>query len=469
MVRPMNLTSGGAWKPALAVAVVAAGLIWHVIACTESPMAFSPSGKDLAFTTMEPYDAKGEILPQAGLITFRLMVVSGARQLRIIEETRDAMLTAPAYSPDGQRLAYLRIPLFTGAQLEKIMRAVEGREKLSKEIEDSGSSDALPPAAAGEPAPGIAEQSDDLTLPPWQGAAQMAMAMAAATYPPRVPALLVVRDAATDKVLSLTRLSLLIGEFKGAGFLMTYMLARPQFSPDGKVVYISAANMVQAIDPAAKKERLLAAPAVMAALSPDGALLATMQEKTLGILRTDGQSAIYRRWESAPGLSGMAWVDKQTLAILKPSSDASPLPSLDLLRPDGTLIKTVDLEMPSRPGGYDSTGELAIAPDGRHMVISYMHDVFFMTFDGKVLQLWHNDDDTLVQPSFTPDSKQVAFKGLSKQKQGETDRGAFTFTWIAYFTPDGKEVTRVGIPAPKAPPAPAAPAKEPAEAKPAGQ
>ena len=464
MVRSMNLTSRGAWKPALAVAVVAAGLIWHVIACTESPMAFSPSGKDLAFTTMEPYDAKGEALPRAGLVTFRLMVVSGARQLRVIEETRDAMLTAPAYSPDGQRLAYLRVPLFTEAQLEKIKQTVEGRQKLLKEIEDSASSEAPPPAAAGEPTPGVAEQSEDLTLPPMEGAADM---LKAVTNYSRIPALLVVRDATTDKVLSLTRLSLLIGEFKGEGFLMTYVLGRPQFSPDGREVYVSAANMVQAIDLVDKKERLLAAPATTAALSPDGTLLATLQEKTLGILRTDGQSAVYRRLESDAALSGLAWVDKQTLAILKPSSDASPTPSLDLLRPDGTLIKTVDLKIPSQPGGNGNTGELAIAPDGRHMVIAYTNDVFFMTLDGKVLQLWHNDNDALVQPSFTPDSKQVAFKGLgNEQKQAESREAV---TWIAYFTPDGKEVTRVEIPAPKAPPAPAAPAKEPAEAKPAGQ
>jgi hypothetical protein len=95
----------------LMVLVAAGTLLWHVLACVESPMAFSPDGKDLAFVTMEPFELKG--LHLAGPHCFRLFVLSGGKDLRVIEQTTEAILTAPAYSPDGKQICYLRIPLLT--------------------------------------------------------------------------------------------------------------------------------------------------------------------------------------------------------------------------------------------------------------------------------------------------------------------------------------------------------------------
>ena len=74
MVRPMNDVRTPGWKAILAVTVAAGALLWHVLACTESPMAFSPGGKDLAFVTMNPYDRQDVHL--AGKRLYRLCVRS---------------------------------------------------------------------------------------------------------------------------------------------------------------------------------------------------------------------------------------------------------------------------------------------------------------------------------------------------------------------------------------------------------
>jgi len=102
MVRPVTGAPRGAWKAALAIAVVAGGLIWHLLACIESPMAFSPGGKDLAFVTMEPY-GDGGAPGRAGQHTYRLMVLTGGKPIRVLEETSREMLSGPAYS-SAQRL-----------------------------------------------------------------------------------------------------------------------------------------------------------------------------------------------------------------------------------------------------------------------------------------------------------------------------------------------------------------------------
>ena len=82
-------------------------LLWHVLACTESPMAFSPDGQSLAFVTMEPYEGEGNP-GLAGPHCYRLMVVGNRQELRVLEEITNVMLTAPALSPDGSQLCYVR-------------------------------------------------------------------------------------------------------------------------------------------------------------------------------------------------------------------------------------------------------------------------------------------------------------------------------------------------------------------------
>ena len=109
MVRRLN-TDG--WKALPLVVLAVGGLVWHVLACVESPMAFSPGG-DLAFVTMDPY-AQGDDLVMAGGHTYRLMVLpAAATEVKVLEESSHWMITAPDFSADGRRLAYFRIPLLT--------------------------------------------------------------------------------------------------------------------------------------------------------------------------------------------------------------------------------------------------------------------------------------------------------------------------------------------------------------------
>jgi hypothetical protein len=117
----------------LMVFVAAGTLLWHVLACVESPMAFSPDGKDLAFVTVEPFELKG--LHLAGPHCFRLFVASGGKDLRLIEQTTDAMLTAPAFSPDGKQICYLRIPLLTAERARQRVKEEKERRAAWNAVE----------------------------------------------------------------------------------------------------------------------------------------------------------------------------------------------------------------------------------------------------------------------------------------------------------------------------------------------
>jgi len=458
MVRPITLARP--WKAALAVAIVAAGLLWHVLACTESPMAFSPSGKQLAFVTLEPYG--GDNLLLAGAHTYRLMILSnlptgqaGTNQLRTLEETRDAMLTAPAWSPDGAAVCYLRIPLFTPEELDRTKAVAKKRSDLLKEAE-SLAPESQPPATPGAPGVPDAPNPEDLTLPPADNFMQQ---VKNTLIHPAVSAALIVRSAADGKILSTTPLQLSLGEHEDASFLLTYLLVRPQYSPDGKCIYLLAGNTLMAIHPAESKVRLLAAPASIATLSPDGETIATFQNGTIGFLKIDGSSALYRRWNTeGVSLSGLAWLDSKTLALLRAAkTDAEETTAiLDLIRSDGTPLKPLTLRFPDFKADKDKAGELAIAPNGKWMAISFGKDVFFMKTGGEVLSHWRHDRESLVQPTFTPDSKRLAFKRMAGT---DPDRAQA----IVFFTPEGKELTSVDIPAaaPLPPPAPTAPPTPP--------
>jgi hypothetical protein len=137
-----------------------------------------------------------------------------------------------------------------------------------------------------------------------------------------------------------------------------------------------------------------------------------------------------------------------------------------LLRTDGTVVRT-NQDVPAPDKGEELT-DLAVAPDGTHMVVSYGSKVFFMDAEGKVIQTWPATtapttqpslEEYLVQPTFTPDSKLVAFKYLAK------DEDYVRTVAIVFFTPEGKEVSRAAIPRIK--PGTTRPASQPATSQPA--
>jgi len=417
------------WKAMLAISVAAGALLWHLLACTESPMAFSPSGEDLVFVTVEPAPFSGKKMLAKGKVVYRLMVLSGGKELRVVEQTSDEMLTAPAYSPDGKHICYLRIKLRSQEEMEAADKRIESRKKQWEKL------------APGEDL----SATEDLTLPPVEHAVEMVKG--AATGEP-LPAALVIRDAKTWKVFSTMWVDFPPGEYGGESLSMMYSLIRPQYSPDGKWIHYWDTQAAVAVDPTAKKRRILAAPARIPTLSPDGKMLAIYLEKAIGLVSTDGQVAIYRRLKGEVAPLGLTWKDKQTLAVLtesKPGKDREEAEwKIHLFKTDGTVAESIPLKLPELELGKVFL-ELALAPNGRHMIVCSGQDVLFMKADGKVLKHWKAGDKEVMmfRPTFTPDSKRVAFKRLTGKDE------LTRVSAIVFFTPEGKEIGRVAIPAAK--------------------
>jgi hypothetical protein len=187
--------------------------------------------------------------------------------------------------------------------------------------------------------------------------------------------------------------------------------------------------------------------AVTEALSPDGKTIATLQKGCLGFFRTDGALAGYVRCETKTSPAGLVWADKDTLAILRSDKVADKLVlTLSFVKSNGSIAKTVSL--PEMDAGDDAdSGQLALSPDGRYIVVCFEKGTYFLDSGGTLLTAWTGGDkDVLAQPTFTPDGKRVAFKLLHK---GEGDVARVTA--IAFFSPAGQELHRVNLPLPPAP------------------
>jgi hypothetical protein len=416
----------------LAIVIGGAALLWHLLACIESPMAYSPSGKDLALVTMEPFDDQD--LHVAGTHAYRLFVLSEGKQLRTVEETTASMLTAPAYSPDGKQFCYLRIPLLSAAQAARVEEQAKKYDEAKKSRPEVMWEQPTSAPAASAPATGPATiETTDHALPALEGMVELCDSL---EQGPAVPIVLVVREVASGNIASTTHFELPL-----PGLAMAYVTLRPQFSPDGQSVYLCAGDVAVAVNPAKNEARILGAPAAAAALSPDGKTLAILQKSALGFIDTTGESAFYRRWERNTSLGGLTWADKHTLAVLEATEDSSNL-VLHYVEPDGTLRKSVAIHLPEH-GKHEgvNTGALALAPDGQHVVLAFEHDVFFLKADGTSLKHWHSDNEQLAQPTFAPDSQRVAFKLMPKE-EGVYLRAAA----IVFYTPAGEEVSRVAVP-----------------------
>jgi hypothetical protein len=450
---------------AMLAAVVAAGAVaWQIIACVESPMSFSPTG-DLAFTVMDPYEGN-EDFHRVTDRAYRLMVLSKDRELREVERSFTHMLTAPAYSPDGSEFAYLRLPLLTPDEAQRMKKFIEERKK-QEEAYQEGSDPGFQIGTAPE-------ESDDAfnhdffdaegnTASGRRFMHSVLETMALMRGGPQLRAKLIIRTAATGEKITSVPVGLqFLGNFD---YLWTYLLTRPEYSPDGQRILVTANRYVLTISPATSDTRLFAVGAKASALSPDGNMLAalidsfdTSNNKTalLALIDMDGERAVHVRLRNDPSLSGLTWIGNDMLALLKDGGGA-----LDVYDADGHFVHSVPIPAVEHSGD-ESDGELAVSPDGGYMAVSFRSVVHFLSADGQPLGTWQADeesDEFLVQPVFTPDSRQVAFK-LVTVEEGEDEWPGTTA--IVFFSPEGQVLFRVPIP--RIPederPAPPAPATE---------
>ena len=444
MVRQMKTKITPAFKALLALTVAGGGLLWHLLACTESPMTFSPDGENLAFVTMEPYDP--DDMKIADTHVYRLMVLTKARDLKVIEETSKFMLSAPAYSPDGKQLCYLRIPLLTKEQAELLKKTEPIKPKEIKiEFDSTQDPESSTSVAMAEP------KITDLSMPP---AKQIFESMEYFLSAAHIPATLVVRDAQTYAIRSRTKIEIPLSQ-EGSELLFTYLVTRPQYSPDSQWIYVPVSHFIAGVNPQENEMRILAGPVsfgekvpiTIAAVSPNGKTIATIvgdEKPVLGLIQTDGQKSTYHRLTELPSPSGVVWKDNQTLLLLISDQEKdNPNINLRFLNADGSEQKNITVNVPGLKISDDfAMGELAISPDGRYIALSYLNQVFFLTIKGKILKhIEHPKEVGLVQPTFSPDSQQVAFKYLA-----ETGKNLGRVAEIVFFTPQGKETTRFKVP-----------------------
>jgi len=443
MVRQVKQPNTPGWKAVLAVTVAAGGLLWHVLACIESPMAFSPDGKDLALVVSE--DVLGKKVHLVAERTFRLMMLADGKTVRQIEQTDSHLLTGPAYSPDGKHICYFRIPLLTKEQADTLRVVVKKRADALAEVI------ALEEVAPGDPQPVAKpfgqsllelDEEADVGLPPAKAAAEFHRS---ALLNPATRVTLVVRDAKPPyAVVAEHAFDLSVYNFMsknpGENLGTSYVFDRPQYTPDGQTVYASLGNVVGAVDLQTGDGRLIACPALLARLSPDGKTLAYWSGSGIAFAQTDGSRTTHVRFKKDFSPNGVVWADNRTLRILVTEDRKLTIASLNSDgTPGGSMpLPKVDDQMPQV--------ELALAPNGRHVVVGQGKLVRFCDGKGKVLGQWaaESDRQVLAQPTFSPDGRRVAMKLVVDPKDGRSHTQA-----VVFFSPDGKELSRVKIPPPK--------------------
>ena len=406
--------------------------------CLESAMSYSPDGKHLAMVVRHQVRDPGREV--RGAAAYRLMILTERKTLRLLERTDRHMLSGPAYSPDGRRLCYLRVPLPTAAEAAKAQKAAEARVKhLAKLATDDADAWTLAMANPRDGVDWAAEKPlevTDLTLPGVIATGQMLNDRVVA---PLVRAELVVRDAAGGRILSTTPVRVPF-----SGNITDYHTTAVRYGPKGKWIFLAGAHTVRRVHPLLQQVHVLAAHGSVWGLSPDGGTLAVAAGEAIGLIATDGSRSVYVRCPPGSVLSSVAWAGNDRLAVLcipdeDEEEDASP--ALHWFDKGGKRLKTIALPAADDEAPARVAGKLAASPDGKHLVATFGGDTCFLDRTGKVLGRVQGKKKMLLSPTFRPDSKIVAMKRV----EVVDDRFVRPLD-IAFFSPDGKELASKDIP-----------------------
>ena len=418
---------------ALAIAIVLAGLLWHVLACTESPMAFSPDGKNLVFTVLQPYETKGG---NNNTQLCRLMVLTtaaapDAKNLRTLEEG-GVFLTGPSFSPDGTQFCYLRIAVPEAPATAPATPSIRG----SATADAPATAPALPPGLIlpGDPKPGTITGTEtiDTGYIPEKNSGQ---------------ALLVVRDSATFKIVSTV-----VVDFSfyptGDELAHPYLTLRPQYGASKNNIFYTDPFGMHAIDLQERSATVINRRAMCPAISPDHKTLAfvgSKEGKSVVLFTAELASQTERFFPEMVSPSGLFWINNDKLAVL--TGDAkNGHQKIVMLARDGKPLTTMDLPE-YKATKEEQMGELAISPDGQHMIVCYNGLVRFFDAQGKLQHDMSVKDALLAQPTITPDGARIAFKELTTIKNGDTE--VTQVSAIVFYNFEAKEVARVAIaPAP---------------------
>jgi hypothetical protein len=215
------------------------------------------------------------------------------------------------------------------------------------------------------------------------------------------------------------------------------------------------------LNPETMSRQVLAASASGPLLSPDRRLLAYVENQAASLIafvQADGKKSTYVRWSGDGVVRVVGWMNNDTVALLgltpkAPSAQSRPASSDErlknasvfFLRSDGTLLpRRIDL-----PPDRELPGDVAISPDGRRVAACFPQRLVFLDSEGKQRGEAHvpppgeSKKDELpyafAQPTFAPDGKSLAVKLM-------TNDGAYRTTAVVFFSPDGKELSRVAIP-----------------------
>ncbi len=415
MVRQVTMPAPGRRSPAalFLMAIAAGGLLWHVLACVESPMSYSPDGKQLALTVAHPYNLPS--LADKGKQVYRVMILPAGADPVTVEETTDHMLSGPAWSPDGKTLAYLRIPLLTEDERAPHQERYEALTETLKEYKSPLDTTTRPadrkPPTASDP-----NQLISRALPAPESMVDWVLGL------PRIDCELVLCDAATRRPrhtlpVRLQAAPVASGDAENAYLIYTYTLGKPAFTSDGNAVVVWAGLECSRVDLDSGQQTVLAGPVLRPRLSPDGRTLAFIGQASVGFRSMDDSRMTWVSLEGVEaGLSRGGWLDNDTFALpVNTGEDEDVSAGLMLLDAWGRSRKVVSLPM-----GTLELIEVFFAPlpDGRTAVIVGEDEAVVLTLDGTIKARWQSPRGALAQPVVHPDGERIACKIMDSDEKG---------------------------------------------------